>query len=198
LLTSEDSANQIQVGMSLSESRDQVISLALQLAKLLKVIRHSDPTAQSKKELLFNKYKENLAQVAKVYINEMPWTEFQKMIQLLMDHPNLTLGKEEKGSIFTRLIKDFEEFFVRKPILTEFEKPVVKPVKYVDRGQRGFGNKSSEKSEKKMYTRENIREMLIKTQRRRFAAAELKEVINKLNKLGPENLARKIKEASNQ
>ena len=40
--------------------------------------------------------------------------------------------------------------------------------------------------------------MLIKTQRRRFAAAELKEVINKLNKLGPENLERKIKEASNQ
>ena len=195
MLILEDTANQVQVGMSLSQSRDQVISLALQLSKLLKVIRHSDPTAQSKKELLFNKYKENLAQVAKVYCNEMLWTEFQKMIQLLLDHPNLTLEKEEKSVIVTRLLKDFEEFFVHKPKLTEFKKPDVKTVKYVDRSQRASKEKSSQK---KMYTRENIREMLIKTQRRRFAAAELKEVINKLNKLGPENLERKIKEASNQ
>ena len=134
--------------MSLSQSRDQVISLALQLSKLLKVIRHSDPTAQSKTELLFKKYKENLAQVAKIYTNKMPWFEFQKMIQLLMDHPDLTLEKEEKSAIVTRLLKDFEEFFVHKPTLTEFEKPDVKSVKYVDRGQRAFGNKSSEKSKK--------------------------------------------------
>lgn len=183
---------------SLSQPKEQLISLALQLSKLLKVIRHSDPTAKSKQELLFNKYKENLAQVAKLYCNQMPWSEFQKLIQLFLDQPDLSLEKEEKNIIVRRLIKDFESFFFKKPVLKEFDKPIDKLKSPYTQKQRSVGSQSSKKEKKVIYTRENIREMLIKTEQRRSAAADLKKIINKLNKLGPEILERKIAEALKQ
>jgi len=183
---------------SLSQPKDQLISLALQLSKLLKVIRHSDPTAKSKQELLSNKYKENLAHVAMLYCNRMPWSEFQKLIQLFLDQPDLSLEKDEKEVILRRLIKDFEAFFLKKPVLKEFDKPIGKIKAPLTQIQRNTGTGSSRKEKRPIYTRDNIREMLIKTEQRRNAATDLKKIINKLNKLGPELLERKIAEALKQ
>ncbi len=42
----------------------EVDSLALQLEKLLKVINHSDPSAEKMKHVLYKKYKSNLTHLA--------------------------------------------------------------------------------------------------------------------------------------
>ncbi len=103
--------------------KKQFIYLALQLEKILKVMKHSDPTAKNKKLILYEKYKKNLADLSKILEKEFLWQDVHKMIEKLQKDSVFPVAEDVLQLITDKLLHDFEKEFIKKPELTEFSEP---------------------------------------------------------------------------
>lgn len=109
----------------LSKYHHSIVSLALQLERLLKVINHSDPSAETMKHVLYDKYKTQLAQVAETIKPAISWVVFSRYLGELHTDRSLSISAEARAIVITKLIKDFEDQFVIRHRLSEFtEVPV--------------------------------------------------------------------------
>ena len=70
-------------GMEMESYESDIISLASQLEKLMKVINHSDPSAKELKHQLHRKYQQNVAAVADQIKGRFQWDEIKKSIHAL-------------------------------------------------------------------------------------------------------------------
>ena len=171
--------------MGLEVYFDAVVSLALQLEKLLKVINHSDPTAESKKRLLYDKYLQNVEQFAGVLGERYLWQDIRNFVRE---------ASRRKIPVSNEILKDLENELVVKPPLQEFtgEKRILRQ----RRAKKGGRRKAPERREanSKHYTRESIMELVQLTQRQVLARANLREIVAKMRELNPERIDRKIQQ----
>ena len=171
---------------------DAVVSLAQQLEKLLKVINHSDPTADSKKKLLHAKYQQNIKRFSAIIKEQHTWKEIHDYIQRLSKQ-KLPLADGVKEVIIRKILNDLESEFITKHELTEFSST-----------ERKFQRKRTKKSRNKptpepsvpqepsRYTKESILELVQMTQKQVIARANLREFITKINDLNPDRFDDKI------
>ncbi len=179
--------------MGLEVYFDAVVSLALQLEKLLKVINHSDPTAESKKRLLYHKYLQNVEQFAGVLGERYLWQDIRNFVREA-SRRKIPVSNEVRELIFNKILKDLENELVVKPPLQEFtgEKRTLRQ----RRAKKGGRQKAPERREanSKHYTRESIMELVQLTQRQVLARANLREIVAKMRELNPERIDRKIQQ----
>ncbi|MBT4289527.1 MAG: hypothetical protein HOD92_19555 [Deltaproteobacteria bacterium] len=180
--------------MHLHEIITYIELLAMQLEKLLKVINHSDPTAASKKVLLYNKYQENLELLVNNLKTDYSWQELQHLIK---DQPEITakIESENKKGVIQKITKDLEKYFIEEHVLPEFtasnqfqksKKTIKKPIRK---------NKAPVVDKyKKHYTKESILDMVQMTHKQVAARSVLKQVIAKFNQINPDRFESKINE----
>lgn len=180
--------------MLLSEIIDQLESLALQLEKLLKVINHSDPTAATKKVILYKKYQENLKNLVSSVKPFYSWQELQNAFK------NSKVGSKIEVSnqkvVLKKIEKDLEVYFIEAHVLTEFDAPVKarKRKKLIKKAPLKKRPVAPEKDNHKHYTKENIMEMVLSTKKQIAARSRLKNAISKIKQLNPDRLETKINE----
>jgi hypothetical protein len=168
--------------------------LVMQLDKLLKVINHSDPTAESKKVLLYKKYQENLELLVNSIKEDYTWQEIQNIIN---DHPNIAakINQESRIIVIQKIKKDLEKYFIETHVLPEFsaansnQKRKKRVKKVIAKSEAPFTDKYD-----KHYTKESILDMVQMTQKQVAARSILKLVIKKFNNLDPDRFESKINE----
>ncbi len=106
--------------------KDGLLALAGLLAKLLKVMGHSDPTAKAKQVELYQKYKANLKLYAQSAKNRWPWQDLLLYLRNL--EGELGSDFEVKETVRKKLIKDLSELMVPPAELPEF-KEVAPPLR---------------------------------------------------------------------
>jgi len=178
---------------SLSILKNDITSLASQLQKLLKVIRHSDPTAEEMKHLLHDKYQHHLSTVAGQAKQQFLWDEFRKYLQDLIRPENIDISAENAAAIRRKLISDFENQFIARQILNEFSPPDPKEIRRQQEIRKRRKAYLARKAEaEKSYTKEEIMEMVQTTRQQRQARSELKNLIEAIRKLDPQKIENKI------
>lgn len=98
-------------------------ALALQLEKLLKVIKHSDPSAAQIKHLLYEKYKQKIAELAKEIRQATSWYEFNRYLDSLLLPDMLSVADDAREIVVKKLVKDFEAVFIERHQLSELSPP---------------------------------------------------------------------------
>ena len=182
---------------SLSKYLQDINSLASQLQKLLKVIRHSDPSAEELKHLLHDKYQNHLSTVARQIKERFLWEDFRDFLlsQSGIDD-SIELG-ENSSVIRNKLISDFEKQFVAKQILNEFSPPDPEIIRRQreERKRRKELKARQAAAAEKQFSKENIIEMVQTTQKQRQARSELKSLIEAIRKIDPEKIENKISQS---
>lgn len=180
--------------MHLQEITDYIELLAMQLDKLLKVIKHSDPTAESKKVLLYKKYQENLELLVNRIKDDYSWQEIQYIIN---DHSNSVakIEQESRRIVLQKIKKDLEKYFIETHVLPEFNASETSQKRKKRIKKVGTKNKAPFTDKyRKHYTKESILDMVQMTQKQVAARSVLKHVIAKFNKLNPDRFESKINE----
>lgn len=183
---------------SLSKYRDDIYSLTSQLQKLLKVIRHPDPSASALKHLLYDKYQTHLITIARQIKGQYLWDDFRDFL-LSQIHPNdtSTIG-ESQEVVRKKLINDFEKEFVAKPVLAEFTSPDPMEIRRQrESRQRKKALKANRASVEEQYSKEKIMEMVQVKQQQRQAHSELQSLIEAIRKIDPQKIEKKIKQSLN-
>ena len=180
--------------MTLQEILEFTNGLALQLEKLLKVINHSDPTAENKKILLHEKYQHKTHWLAENCKHVFAWQDLKISIY---DHAekNWDITPVNLRVIRNKIIKDLEQAFIEKPKFEEFSvsehariQQQIKQKKLKLKKQRAI-----QAGKPKRYTKESIMEMVQVNQRQRAARIHLRDLISRINELNPEKLEVQIK-----
>ena len=175
--------------MQLHEIIAYVELLAMQLEKLLKVINHSDPTAASKKVLLYNKYQENLELLVNNLKIDYSWPELQSLIK---EQPGIIakIEPENRTVVIQKITKDLEKYFIEEHVLSEFSTPAPSKKKIK---KTAVKNKAPVIDKyKKHYTKESILDMVQMTHKQVAARGILKQVIAKFNQMNPDRFESKI------
>ena len=159
-----------------------IISLASQLEKLMKVINHSDPSAKELKHQLHRKYQQNVAAVADQIKGRFQWDEIKKSIHALFKDEILDIDDGIiRSKILNKLLKDFEGEFISTPDWQEFSEP--DPAQLKQRVQH--------RKNKKAQRQQNDAAVTL-SYRQRHAKSELQKVIDAINRLDPTKLEKKI------
>ncbi|MCP4757494.1 MAG: hypothetical protein GY866_42080 [Proteobacteria bacterium] len=194
---------------TIAEYREDIHSLAAQLEKLLKVIRHSDPSAEELKHLLHQKYHRNLTVLAKNLKARFLWDDLRNYILNLKRDKDLKISGDNKETILKKLLKDFEGEFVSKQVLMEFSAPdpriIQKRVEARRRLKEEKERREREEQERREreekakhqastteYSKESIMDMVQTTQKQRNARANLQKMIDAINRLDPQKLETRI------
>ncbi|NQU65498.1 MAG: hypothetical protein HQ517_14610 [SAR324 cluster bacterium] len=181
---------------SLSKYQDDINSLSSQLQKLLKVIRHPDPSADALKHLLYDKYQKHLATIARQIKGRFHWCDFHQYL-LLQTDPNESFTESESQEVIRKkLINDFEKEFIGKQVLTEFTSPDPTEIRL----QREFRKKSKVHkanlaAAEAQYSKESIMEMVQTKQQQRQAHSDLQSLIEAIKKIDPHKLEQKISQS---
>lgn len=184
---------------TLSLYKDDLTSLASQLQKLLKVIRHSDPSAVEMKHLLHDKYQDQLSSVAKQAKQEFPWDEFRKYLQSLVSPEQIDINTEYVAAIRTKLINDFEKQFVAKQVLDELTPPDPKEIRRQQEIRKRRKAYLARKAEaENSYTKEQIMEMVQITRQQRQARSELQSLIDAIRKMDPQKIENRLTQSIKQ
>lgn len=192
--------------MSIAESHfEEITALIQQLDKLLKVMRHSDPSAEGKRMLLYEKYQQQMSFLAKELKNNYSWSEVKGYLTTDLFKSPSFIEEEILKIISGKLIKDFEKLFFLKPVLKEFSQPSPelkkeqkKPTVTIRRYKRIVPvfqedeNQEKEGMDEERYTREDIMEMAQKSHKKRQAFSELRLLVDAIKRVGPESIETKI------
>lgn len=108
---------------TLSHFHPKIEALAFQLEKLLKVINHSDPSAEQIKHQLYEKYKRNLSLLISELKTSTSWFEVNRYLDSLRATDILTIEEETREIVVNKLIKDFEDAFIVRHQLSELTPP---------------------------------------------------------------------------
>ncbi len=179
--------------------QNQFIALATQLEKLLKVINHSDPTAEEKKRLLFSKYKINLSITANQTKSKFQLEEIHHFIRSLSLSNNFPVADDVKEIIINRLLKDFESEFITKQVLTEFIPPDSHQI--MQKARINKIRKTIQKNRKQQprtYSREMLMDMVQLKDKQRDAKRSLSKLVNVMNKINDEAMESTIKQFINE
>jgi len=182
---------------SLSKYNRDIDSLASKLHKLLKVIRHSDPSAEELKHLLHEKYQNQLTSIARKVKERYLWEDFREYIVSQIESDSSALNGENSAAIRKKLISDFEKQFIARQVLSEFSAPDPKEIRR-RREARERRRKEAEArmaaSEKK-YSKSAILEMVQTTRQQRQARTKLKGLIDAIRKADPQKIETKISQS---
>ncbi len=182
---------------SLSKYKRDIDSLASQLHKLLKVIRHSDPSAEELKHLLHEKYQSHLTSIAHKVKERYLWEDFREYLVSQTDSKSSDVNGENSAAIRKKLIADFEKQFIARQVLSEFSAPDPKEI----RRQREIRKRKKEEAQarkaasEKKYSKSAILEMVQATQKKRQARTELKSLIDAIRKIDPQKIETKISQS---
>ena len=171
------------------------IVLAQQLEKLLKVIKHSDPTAKVMQKTLYSKYLSNVEQLARLLRGSYLWQDIRDYIESLQGNQGFPVDRDVQEIILKKLTSDLENQLTIKPEFSEFS-PVAKPRtrrKSKKIKAKNLPLKEMPRSkDPPIYTRENLMEMVHLSQQQRKARADLRMIIERINQLDPERIEIKI------
>lgn len=178
----------------INDFRNDLLTLSGILEKLLKVIRHSDPTAKSKQHLLYKKYQQKLQVITRRLKVSVSWETLQQTIKTLPTNSEFTVEKESTEVVLRKLLNDFEKEYVSKPVFQEFtaSKGNGKPGKRKPTRPKQM-KPSPPPAPKEVYTEESLGEMVRLTRKQLHARGELRKLVDAINRIGPENIEEKIK-----
>ncbi|OGG96632.1 MAG: hypothetical protein A2527_03485 [Candidatus Lambdaproteobacteria bacterium RIFOXYD2_FULL_50_16] len=163
----------------------QLLTLATQLSKLLKVIAHSDPSAREMKKPLYEKYKGAVDDFYHSVREEATWGVIKEAIDALPKLKQFQVEADAVRVILDKLTKDLEEKFVTKLELSELTRPAP-----------GIRPPKKPKPKIKPKPAPTDAELLIKLaqmdQRQQMATASLQKAIAAINKISPEFFEKKI------
>lgn len=181
---------------SLSRYIDDINSLASQLQKLLKVIRHSDPSAEELKHLLHEKYQDHLSSIAREAKERFSWEEFCKFLRSQTTPDRSDVLGENSAVIQKKLISDFEKRFVARQVLNEFSPPdpeEIRRQRELRRRRKEYRARQAEAE--KQFSKEQIIEMVQTTRKQRQARSELQSLIQAIRKIDPQKIESKISQS---
>lgn len=165
---------------------DDICSLVALLEKLLKVINHSDPSANRMKLVLFDKYKKKITSVAGEIKMSFSWEILNRYLERSDKNGTFAISPENRTVILNRLRRDFEEEFYTKQVLDEFtqEEPVRDPQQ--DRIRKIRKQiKKNRKIQSKPFVEEDFSEMIRFRNNQREARRSLDKLVRALNKIKP-------------
>jgi len=178
---------------SLQAYKTALLSLAGLLAKLLKVMAHSDPTAKGKQAELYAKYQANLRLFAHSAKERWPWQNLLEYLRSLEEELGPDLDKRKV--IKNKLVKDLSLLMVEKAAMPEFEaQPVQKQPpkpKKVTRPLRKKLVKQSVTDEQKQAEAEQMAQAMLDPKQME-GANQLRHLIDVINKIGPDALENQI------
>lgn len=177
----------------LSQFHTSIDTLAVQLDKLLKVINHSDPSADHMKHVLYNKYKAQVSEVAEAVKKQLSWSVFYEYLTGLLKKESLSIPPENQTVIIKKLIRDFEDIFVVKHQLDEFTEP--EPVDTQQQSRLRKIRKQIRTNRKKKEPEVNHRdlyEMMQQKHQQKAAKKNLDRLIKAMNKINPNEIEEKI------
>jgi len=170
-----------------------ILILASKLEKVIKVIKHSDPTAQTKKNLLYNKYKQNLNYLAEEFKQLYLWEDVKEFLEKTLLNSSSKIDSDNLKLIKNKLINDFESEFIEKPVLEELAPPdpALLNKKILKRKKKKAIVEKKEIFVEK-YDKEKIMDMVKSTQKKRQGKLQLQSIINAIKKIDPEIIESKI------
>jgi hypothetical protein len=181
---------------SLSFYKGDINSLASQLQKLLKVIRHSDPSAEEMKRLLHEKYQGHLESVAKQAKEQFLWVEFRKFLMSFINPENTDILIENATAIRKKLVNDFEKQFVAKQVLNELAAPDpddIRRQRELRKRRKAYLARQAEAE--KPYSKEEIMDMVQTTRKQYQAKSELQNLISAIRRMDPQKIENKISQS---
>lgn len=169
--------------------QNDINNLASQLEKLLKVINHSDPSAEKMKHVLYNKYKTQLDTIADNIKRSTSWTEFYTFLLSQKKENNLPVAKENEQLILKKLIKDFEDLFIERHQLSELSPPEPTDVRQKERIKRIRKQiRTNRKAKAKIYPKDDIIEMVQMKNKEKQGKKSLDKLIKAINKVDPNKI----------
>ena len=159
--------------------------LATQLEKLLKVINHSDPSAENVKHVLYDKYKLTLSDLAEEIKSNTTWSTFNLFLTDHL-HSDLHIDGDAREIVSRKLIKDFENEFITRHELSEFAKP--DPGKQVQRERIRQIRKqirTNRKQQKKAYPGYDVTDMLKTKNQEKQGKSSLDKLVKIFSKIDP-------------
>jgi len=181
---------------SLSKYQDDINSLASQLHKLLKVIRHSDPSANELKHLLYDKYQKHLISIARQVKEYYLWDDFRDYLLSQTDLNGSYTYADSQQVIKNKLINDFEKEFIAKQVLAEFSSPDPEEIRRQrEIRKRKKAIKANRAQAQEQYSKEKIMEMVQATQKQRQGRSDLQILIEAIRKINPQEIENKISQS---
>lgn len=168
------------------------------LEKLLKVIQHSDPSAEKLKKIVYAKYQEKLIDFAGEIKSQFLWDEIKTHIRNFSHSHSFSVEEKEKNHIVKRLLKDLENELLEKMVLPEFTKSPLQPKRAPKRKVRPIVSPPpgkvivEETPAATPYTIDGIMEMALITKQKVEAKRQLSKIIEAIHRIGPENIEKKI------
>ncbi len=172
---------------------EAIHSLANQLEKLLKVISHSDPSADRMKHVLYDKYKENLSNLAEELKAVFSWSALLEYLNRLKKLESLLVSPDQRETIVNKLIKDFEGEFVLKHELSEFSTPNPVNSRQKERLRRIRKQiRNNRKSNEQIQVQNSLFEMVQFKNQQKAAKSSLTKLVKALNKINPQKLEAQV------
>lgn len=162
----------------------QLLNLAQQLAKLLKVIHHSDPSAAAMKKPLYDKYKTALNDLYEEVSAQSGWAEVKRRLEELPGLPGWNFEAQTAQVVLDKLRRDLQEKFVTKQQLNELEPGPAPPRPPRKRPPRAASKPPADP--------EFLLKLAQMDERQAQASRSLQGLIAVINKLDPEFLEKKI------
>ncbi len=165
---------------------EAINTLAGQLGKLLKVINHSDPSADTVKHVLYDKYKSTLSAMAAEIKTHTSWSSFNLYLEELKKGNRLILEDGIKEVVYRKLIKDFEDEFITRHKLAEFAAPNPENQIQKERLRRIRQQiRSNRKKQKNPLPANDIGELFRIKNREKKAKSSLDKLVKVFNNLDP-------------
>lgn len=177
----------------LSQFHASIETLAIQLDKLLKVINHSDPSADHMKHLLYEKYKAKITEIAQLVKQQISWAVFYEYLIGLQKKGSLSIPPENQTVIIKKLIRDFEDIFVVKHKLFEFEEPEPVDIRQQNRLRKIRKQiRSNRKIKEPEVNHGDLYEMMQQKHQQKAAKRNLDRLVKAMNKINPQEIEEKV------
>jgi hypothetical protein len=172
----------------LNHYRPRINILAGQLGKLLKVINHSDPSADTVKHLLYDKYKQSLSDLVEEIKTDTSWSSFHFFLADLFKSDISNVEEEIKEIVTRKLMRDFESAFITRHKLSEFSAP--EPGDQVQKERIRAIRKqirNNRKQQEKIIPMMDLREMVQTKNQEKKGKSSLDKLVQVFNKIDPSN-----------
>ncbi|MGK0289585.1 MAG: hypothetical protein ACI86H_001030 [bacterium] len=183
------------------EDFQEVLSrVLLTLEKLRKILKHSDPSAEVKKKVVWEKYLTQMTSLVEtIKRSGITWVVLEKEVIKTIQADHLRVHPDAQPIIRNRVLKDLNERLFPKVDLPDFSSepkrkkiiPSVKKKKVSLRDTR-------EDQYKKDYSKNDLMDMVKKAQNQRKARQELSVFIKNVKTFGTKRLESKIQAIAKQ
>ncbi|MDX2470349.1 MAG: hypothetical protein QNL04_07215 [SAR324 cluster bacterium] len=166
---------------------EAVIALGNLLGKVTKIMKHSDPTAKTKQQELYAKYKANLALLGRSAKGKWDWQAVSIFVKGLPIDPRFSVEIDAKQIVIDKLMKDLGELMVEKVVMPEFTITPAEP-----KPKKTTFKKSEAAIIKQAIQEVNMRAEENLTPQEKEAKERLRNMVAAINRIGPDILEEKI------